>query len=262
MRCGLLAHLVCVWWLVCGGGQRRQAQCSGCGKLHSKDGHRLCWQCRCKPPAQQENLDPLAQIGENATQLMASLPTHSHHRAHLLAILSSNIPSTTAAPLLHASASYIRSAKRKDHSSSDLLQAKYPSGVKRHRLADERVEQLCDFVATACPTKSGESSVTYHQFVTDTALYTSYCSSSAAPVSFNTFSRVKRWMRVRRAGRYLGQFDCSHCVAFYKLEHKPEAERTAAEAHNLRGCILHRQTVFHNGSTTSSCALVFSRGSF
>ncbi len=40
--------------------------------------------------------DPLAQIGENATQLMASLPTHSHHRAPLLKALSQHLPSSTS----------------------------------------------------------------------------------------------------------------------------------------------------------------------
>ena len=193
---------------------------------------------------------------------MASLPTHSHHRAPLLAILSSNIPSTTAASLLHSSASYIRSVKERDHSGSDLLLQKYACGVKRRRLPDERVEQLCDFVAAACPTKSGERSVSYHQHVTDSALYSSYCSSTTTPVSFNTFWRVKHWMRVRRSGRYLGQFDCSRCITFHKLQYKPEAERTGQEAEELRGCILHRETDFHRGSTTSSFGPICSRGSF
>ena len=262
MRCGLLAHLGCVWCAVwCG--KLWQRWCSDCRRqLGSEDRHSKCTRCRSKPQIEQENLDPLAQLGENATQLMAALPTHSHHRAPLLAILSSNISSTTAAPLLHSSASYIRSVKRRDHSGSDLLQAKYSSGVKRQRLADERVDQLCDYVATACPTKSGERSVSYHQYITDSALYSGYCSTTRHPVSFNTFWRVKRWMRVRRAGRYLGQFDCSRCITFYKLQHKPEAERTGVEAEELRGCILHRETDFHKGSTTSSSVPTCSRGNF
>jgi hypothetical protein len=98
---------------------------------------------------------------------MASLPVHSHHRAPLLSTLSQHIPSTTASTLLHAAPSTIRNAKRKDYSNSDLMQQKYAAGVKRQKLSDERVEQLCDFVATACPTKSGEQSVTYHQYTTD-----------------------------------------------------------------------------------------------
>jgi hypothetical protein len=155
-------------------------------------------------------LDPLAQVGQNACQLMASLPVHSHHRAPLLSALSQHIPSPTAATLLHAASSTIRNAKRKDYSNSDLMQQKYATGVKRQKLADERVEQLCDFVAAACPTKSGERSVTYHQYTTDDSLYSAYRQSTSNPVSFNTFWRIKKWMRVRRAGRYLGQFDCSN----------------------------------------------------
>jgi len=262
MRCGLLAHLLCVWWSLCGGVWWRQHWCV-CGKLlAATDKHKLCWQCRSEAPNEQENLDPLAQIGENATLLMASLPTHSHHRAPLLSILTHNIPSPIAAPLLHASDSYIRNVKRKDLCSSNLLQAKYAAGVKRQRTAPERQAQLCDFIATACPTKSGERSVTYHQYTTDSSLYSAYCQTTPTPVSFNTFYLVKRWMRVRRAGRYHGQFDCSRCVTFYKLDHKPEAERSAEEAKELRGCILHRQTVFLSESTTSSCAPTYSRGSF
>ena len=172
------------------------------------DGHKVCRACRQKPK-QDESTDPLAQIGENATQLMASLPTHSHHRAPLLQALSRNLPSSTAAKLLHTTPSYVRvvnsvaGAKRKTLGSSDLLTQTYPTGVKRQRLEPQRVEQLCDFVAAACPTKSGERSVTYHQYITDDSLYSAYCQSTNQPVSFNTFYRIKKWMRVRRAGKYL-----------------------------------------------------------
>ena len=129
--------------------------------------HSQCSACRYQPKEAQPTLDPLAQVGQNACQLMASLPVHSHHRAPLLSTLSQHIPSTTASTLLHAAPSTIRNAKRKDYSNSDLMQQKYAAGVKRQKLSDERVEQLCDFVATACPTKSGEQSVTYHQYTTD-----------------------------------------------------------------------------------------------
>ena len=140
---------------------------------------------------------------------MASLPIHSHHRAPLLSALSQHIPSSVAAPLLHATPSYIRvvksveGKKRKSLSSSDLVTQTYPTGVKRQRLQPQRVEELCDFVAAACPTKSGERSVTYHQYTTDDSLYSAYRQSTDKPVSFNTFWRIKKWMRVRRAGKYL-----------------------------------------------------------
>ncbi len=176
---------------------------------------------------------------------------HSHHRAPLLSALSQHIPSTTAATLLHAASSTIRNAKRKDYSDSDLLQQKYPEGVKRQKLSDEKVDQLCTFVADVCPTKSGEKSVTYHQYITDSILYDAYCKSTPTSVSFNTFWKIKKWMRVRRAGRYHGQFDCSKCCMFNKLQHKPEAELTGEEAHEMRKCLRHRETRFFNSSTIS-----------
>ena len=211
--------------------------------------------CRYKPKGESPTLDPLAQIGQNACQLMASLPVHSHHRAPLLSALSQHIPSSTAATLLHAASSTIRNAKRKDHSHSDLMQQKYAAGVKRQKLSDAKVEQLCDFVATACPTKSGDKSVTYHQHITDDALYSAYLQSTSTPVSFNTFYKIKRWMRVRRAGRYLGQFDCSKCCMFNKLQHKADAELTGEEAAEMRRCLRHRETRFVNSGTISRCGL-------
>ena len=126
-----------------------QRMCPGCQRWKDAANfcrHAQCSACRYQPKTegkQQPTLDPLAQIGENACQLMATLPTHSHHRAPLLSALSQHIPSSTAATLLHAASSTIRNAKRKDYSDSDLLQQKYPTGVKRQKLAPERVEQLC-----------------------------------------------------------------------------------------------------------------------
>ena len=111
--CAVDRSLICCVF----GGVRRvgmcgQHWCSECGwLLGSHDRHTTCKSCRAARPKEQENIDPLAQLGENATLLMASLPPHSHHRAPLLSILSHNIPSTTAAPLLHASDSYIRNVK-------------------------------------------------------------------------------------------------------------------------------------------------------
>ncbi len=219
-------------------GGRRNARAVG---ERTAEMDKLCWACRPRVPAHEENVDPLAQMGENASQLMAALPIHSHHRAPLLSILSTNIPSTIASSLLHSSASYIRNAKKRD---TDLIQAKYSAGVKRQKTAPERQEQLCEFIATACPTKSGERSVTHHQHTTDSSLYTAYCQSTPTPFSFHTFYLVKKWMRVRRSGRYLGQFDCSRCIAFFKLQHKPETQRTGEEAEELRHCTRHRETVF------------------
>ncbi len=47
----------------------------------------MCSDCHNKAhraSAGQENVDPLAQIGQNACDLMAALPIHSHHRQPLL----------------------------------------------------------------------------------------------------------------------------------------------------------------------------------
>jgi hypothetical protein len=105
---------------------------------------------------------------------MASLPTHSHHRAPLLSALSSDIPSSAAASLLHASPSYIRDCKRKDYSGSDLLQQKYPAGVKRQRLSDDTLGRVFTFLVGACPTPSGSKHVTFKQYVKDDDLYEAY----------------------------------------------------------------------------------------
>jgi hypothetical protein len=257
--CGVLSHLMCVW-CVCVGGSTGALQClRSLAFLPDKPSRTRCSTCRKhKRPhttEEQEKIDPRLQLVENASQLMASLPTHSHHRAPLLSALSQHLPSSTAATLLHAAPSTIRNAKRKDHSDSDLLQQKYATGVKRQKLAPERVDQLCDFVAAACPTKSGEKSATLHQYTTDDSLYSAYRQSISNPVSFNTFWKIKKWMRVRRAGRYHGQFDCSKCCMFNKLQHKREAELTGKEAHEMRKCIRHRETRFFNSSTISRCGL-------
>ncbi len=79
-----------------------------------------------------------------------------------------------AAPLLHASASYIRDCKRKDHSESDLLTQKYPAGVKRQRLNPDVVGKVFSFIVSSCPTPSGSSSLNFKQYVKDDDLYAAY----------------------------------------------------------------------------------------
>ena len=139
--------------------------------------HPTCKACLAKRkplPSERENIDPRLQLAENASQLMASLPTHSHHRAPLLNALSRDIPSSAAAPLLHASPSYIRDCKRKDVSGSDLLHSKYAAGVKRRRLSDDTLGQVFSFLVGACPTPSGSRHVTFRQYVRDDDLYEAY----------------------------------------------------------------------------------------
>ena len=134
---------------------------------------------------------------------------------------------------------------------TDLVQQKYPTGVKRQKMDPKRVDELHDFFDVACPTKSGDRSETHHQYITDDVLYDAYRRFTPNPVSFHTFWKVKQWMRVRRAGRYLGQFDCSKCVLFNKLQHKSEAELTPDEAYEMRGCVQHRKSRFFRASTIS-----------
>jgi len=224
--------------------------CSGCGRtLGSTHRSKQCTKCQSAAKEEQPSIDPLAQIGENATQLMATLPVHSHHRAPLLHTLSQHIPSTTAATLLHAAPSTVRNAKRGDYSGSDLLQQHYPHGVKRQKLSSERRAELTDFLDVACPTKSGERHHTHHQFTTNQLLYDSYRRFTANPISFHSFLLFKRLMRVRQAGRYLGQFDCSRCITLNKLQFKNPL--TAEEESDLRHCQKHQQTSFLNASIIS-----------
>ncbi len=161
-----------------------QGICAACHRsfLPDRPSRKQCGTCRKRKHSdtkdEQENIDPRLQLAENASQLMASLPTHSHHRAPLLNILSGNIPSSAAAALLHSSASYIRDCKRKDPSSSDLLTQKYSSGVKRQRLSDDTLGRVFSFIVSACPTPSGSKSLTFKQFVNDDELYAAYKETS------------------------------------------------------------------------------------
>jgi len=120
--------------------------------------------------------------------------------------------------------------------------------VKRQKLSSERRAELTDFLDVACPTKSGERHHTHHQFTTNQLLYDSYRRFTATLISFHSFLLFKRLMRVRRAGRYLGQFDCSKCVTYNKLQHKLLAEMTAEEEHDLRRCLQHREILFRSTS--------------
>ena len=142
---------------------------------------------------------------------MLKLPVHSHHRASLVHHLSCDLPSTTAAKILHTTASYVRQCKRKSYDDSDLVQEKYPHGMKRQKLHEGRVVEVIDFLQGACPTKSGSRHVTYYQYTTDDALYQAYRTTTQQPVSLNTFHKLKGFLRVRKKKKYLGMFDCRHC---------------------------------------------------
>jgi hypothetical protein len=110
-----------------------QFVCPECGlwrKKEEKHG-RMCYHCnnrRARGSPQPPSITTEQQVTSNASQLMNSLPQHSHHRAPLLATLSQGLPSSTAAQLFGASASYVRDVKSKgkkrDWKEADLFQEK------------------------------------------------------------------------------------------------------------------------------------------
>jgi len=161
-----------------------QGFCLGChsGFRADKPSRRFCGSCRTKQahagqataPTNQPTPSPQALLLRNVTNLMAELPVHSHHRAPLLQSLSRDIPSAAAAPLLRASASYIRDCKRKDYAHSDLLTQKYAPGTKRQRLSHDTLSAVFDFLIHACPTHSGSKTISFTQFINDDQLYKEY----------------------------------------------------------------------------------------
>jgi hypothetical protein len=106
---------------------------------------------------------------------MAALPAHSHHRAPLLHALSDELPSSAAAPLLHASPSYIRDCKRKNYDSSDLFTQKYQPGTHRARLSADIYAAVFNFLAEACAPLTSHGA--YKQFVKDDDLFQEYLDS-------------------------------------------------------------------------------------
>jgi hypothetical protein len=206
-------------------------------------------------------------VGTNAISLIRSLPTHSHHRAPLLQFLSRGLDSFLTASLFGSSNSYIRQLRRKDLSNSDLLSEKYERGVKRQKTAPQVQTEACNFIASSCPTKSGERSVSFHQYVTDDALYQSYMvnhssstDSTSRPLSFSTFCRLKRWMRVRRAGKYLGQFDCALCLRLRQVEVQLQAAKSDEErmalGQELQRCKRHQEVDFTREVSISMPGLI------
>lgn len=169
---------------------------------------------------------------------MQHLPVHSHHRAPLVHFLSQGLPSTVAPHILATTPSYVRQCKRKSFDDSDLVQEKYPHGVKRQRLHEGRVVEVIDFLQGACPTKSGSRHVTYYQYTTDDALYQAYRTSSQQPVSLNTFHKLKGFLRVRKKKKYLGMFDCRKC---YRRSQLPSLIHQAQQTHQPYSSVLKLQ---------------------
>ena len=181
------------------------------------------------------------------------LPAYSHHRGALLRSLSKDLTSKQAANLFGSSSSHIRNAKRKARGSDDLLTEKYPHGVKRKKLSDDTVRAVFDFIVAACPTKSGERSLTFHQYVTDDALYQAYVALTPVgqkTVCFNTFHSLKRWLRVRRSGAYFGQFDCYICLRLKQIPlliaRSQDNEEKSELGQEMQKCQRHRELTFRN----------------
>jgi hypothetical protein len=99
-----------------------------------------------------------------------------------------------------------------------LFRFRYARDVKRQKLDDRRAVEVIDYLMAACPVRSGSRHVTYQQYITDDALYQGYRTTTQHPVCFNTFYKLKKFMRVRKKMRYFGMFDCPLC---YRLDHIP-----------------------------------------
>jgi len=257
---------VCVVCVRCCPSLPEQRQCPQCGTF--KEQQRFhgasCRECyneshpphpaSAPPSSPHPSLTSLEQVGTNASHLLSALPPHSHHRAPLVHFLSAGLDSTTAASLLHTSASYVRQCKRNDYSDSDLLQDKYARDVKRQKTAPSVIQELMEYIINACPTKSGSRHQTFRQYITDDALYQGYLTSVAAPVSFNTFMRIKQWLRVKHAGKYFGMFDCRSCFRLQQLPSLIHAETNFAEQLKLRlelaECKKHEETHFRSAVST------------
>ena len=201
---------------------------------------------------------------------MLKLPVHSHHRASLVHHLSRDLPSTTAAKILHTTASYVRQCKRKSYDDSDLVQEKYPHGVKRQKLHEGRVVEVIDFLQGACPTKSGSRHVTYNQYISDDGLYQGYCSSTQHPVCLNTFHKLKGFLRVRKKKKYLGMFDCRDCYHRTQLPSLIQQAQQSQQPYStivklqleLDRCNKHYELSFHNAVSIPFSGLSSNRVNF
>jgi len=87
--------------------------------------------------------------------------------------------------------------------------------------------------------------------VSDDALYQAYVTTALAPVSFHTFYNIKGWMRVKHAGKYLGQFDCSKCLRLNQLQ--LQSRLSMEEGQELQRCRRHEEIKNFNAISTS-CA--------
>ena len=110
--------------------------------------------------------------------------------------------------------------------------------MKRAKLHEGRIAEVVDYLQHACPTKSGSRHVTYYQYTTDDALYHAYHATTQQPVCFNTFSKLKGFLRVRKKRKYLGMFDCRAC---YRRTQLPALIQHAQQSHQPFSSILKLQ---------------------
>ena len=72
-------------------------------------------------------------------------------------------------------------------------------------------------------------------------------SADRVPVCLNTFLRVKKWLRVRRAGKYFGRFDCKKCLRLKQIPFLQMRERSAAKfvklGEELKECREHQEVL-------------------
>jgi hypothetical protein len=149
----------------------------------------------------------------------------------------------------------VRQCKRKDYSESDLLQDKYARDVKRQKTQPSVVQELLEYLSLACPVKSGSRHLTFKQYITDDALYQGYIMSVARPVSFNTFLKIKQFMRIKRSSKYFGMFDCYQCFRLHQLpsliaQESVHSQRVRLEE-ELSECHTHESTHFLSAVSTS-----------
>ena len=140
-------------------------------------------------------------------------------------------------------------------SNSLILTRRYARDVKRQKTHPAVITELMEYITATCPVKSGSRSLTFHQYITDDALYQGYITTVMAPVCFNMFMKIKSWLRVKHSGKYFGMFDCHHCFRLQQLPsllaaHLPfsaEHERLSLEFAEYQK---HREVNLHNAIST------------
>jgi hypothetical protein len=84
-----------------------------------------------------------------------------------------------------------------------------------------------------------------------------------AAVCFDTFLKLKRWMRVRRAGKYFGQFECYKCLRHQQLPQLMRRETNPAEylklGQELEEANKHQQVSFGNEVSTRKRGITSNR---